>query len=44
VALRFWQGQSYDEIAQRLDISANMVKKYLSQALVHCRRRMQRLG
>jgi RNA polymerase sigma-70 factor (ECF subfamily) len=44
VALRFWQGQSYDEIAQRLDISSNMVKKYLSQALVHCRRRMQRLG
>jgi RNA polymerase sigma-70 factor (ECF subfamily) len=44
VALRFWQSQSYDEIAQRLDISTNMVKKYLSQALVHCRRRMQRLG
>ncbi len=44
VALRFWQEQSYEEIAQRLDISTNMVKKYLSQALVHCRRRMQRLG
>lgn len=44
VALRFWQGQSYEEIGQRLGISTNMVKKYLSQALVHCRRRMQRLG
>jgi RNA polymerase sigma-70 factor (ECF subfamily) len=44
VALRYWQGQSYEEIAQQLDISANMVKKYLSQALVHCRRRMQTLG
>jgi RNA polymerase sigma factor (sigma-70 family) len=44
VALRFWQEQSYEDIAQQLGISTNMVKKYLSQALVHCRRRMQRLG
>jgi DNA-directed RNA polymerase specialized sigma24 family protein len=31
---------SYEEIAQKLDISVNMVKKYLVHALVHCRRRM----
>jgi len=44
VELKFWQGLSYEEIAQRLEISTNMVKKYLTQALVHCRRRMARLG
>jgi RNA polymerase sigma-70 factor (ECF subfamily) len=44
VALQYWHGLSYEEIAQRLGISSNMVKKYLSQALVHCRRRMARLG
>jgi RNA polymerase sigma-70 factor (ECF subfamily) len=44
VALQYWHGLSYEEIAQRLGISTNMVKKYLSQALVHCRRRMARLG
>jgi RNA polymerase sigma factor (sigma-70 family) len=43
VALRFWHGLSYEEIAQRLDISPHMVKKYLSHALAHCRRRMARL-
>jgi RNA polymerase sigma factor (sigma-70 family) len=44
VVLQYWHGQSYEEIAQRLGISTNMVKKYLSQALMHCRRRMARLG
>ena len=44
VVLQYWQGLSYEEIAQRLGISTHMVKKYLSQALVHCRRRMARLG
>ena len=44
VALQYWQGLSYAEIGQRLDISPHMVKKYLSRALVHCRRRMARLG
>jgi RNA polymerase sigma factor (sigma-70 family) len=44
VVLQYWHGLSYDEIAQRLGVSTNMVKKYLSQALVHCRRRMARLG
>ena len=36
-------GLRYEEIALRLGVSTNMVKKYLSQALVHCRRRMARL-
>jgi RNA polymerase sigma factor (sigma-70 family) len=44
VALQYWHGLSYEEIAQRLGVSTNMVKKYLSQALTHCRRRMGRLG
>jgi RNA polymerase sigma factor (sigma-70 family) len=43
LVLRFWQGLSYEEIAQRLDISPHTVKKNLSQALAHCRRRMGRL-
>jgi RNA polymerase sigma-70 factor (ECF subfamily) len=44
VVMQYWHGLSYEEIAQRLGISTHMVKKYLSQALVHCRRRMARLG
>lgn len=44
VVLQYWHGLSYEEIAQRLGISTHMVKKYLTQALVHCRRRMARLG
>jgi len=43
VELQYWHGLRYEEIALRLGISTNMVKKYLSQALVHCRRRMTRL-
>ena len=43
VVLQYWHGLSYQEIAQRLEISPHMVKKYLSQALVHCRRRMARM-
>ena len=44
VELQYWHGLRYEEIAMRLGISTNMVKKYLSQALAHCRRRMRRLG
>jgi RNA polymerase sigma factor (sigma-70 family) len=44
VALQYWHGMSYAEIAARLGISTHMVKKYLSQGLAHCRRRMARLG
>jgi RNA polymerase sigma factor (sigma-70 family) len=40
VVMRHWHGLSYEEIAQTLDISVNMVKKYLVHALAHCRRRM----
>lgn len=43
VVLQYWHGLSYEEIAGRLGVSTNMVKKYLSQALMHCRRRMARL-
>lgn len=44
VAMQYWQGLSYEEIGRQLDISPHMVKKYLSRALAHCRRRMARLG
>jgi RNA polymerase sigma-70 factor (ECF subfamily) len=42
--MQYWQGLSYEEIALRLGVSTHMVKKYLSQAMAHCRRRMKRLG
>jgi len=44
VALRFTEGLSYPEVAFRLGVSPQMAKKYVTQALVHCRRRMARLG
>jgi len=44
VMLQLWRGQSYAQIAEQLDISPNMVKKYLRHALEHCRRRMAHLG
>ena len=44
VVLQYRDGLSYQEIADRLNVSTNMVKKYLSQALVHCRGRMSRLA
>lgn len=43
VALQYWHGQSYEQIAQQLGVSTHMVKKYHSQALVLLRRRMGRL-
>jgi RNA polymerase sigma factor (sigma-70 family) len=44
VALQYWHGMSYAGIAAELGISERMVKRYLSQGLAHCRRRMARLG
>ena len=44
VVLQYRHGLSYAEIAKRLGISTHMVKKYVGQALGHCRRRMARLG
>jgi RNA polymerase sigma factor (sigma-70 family) len=44
VILQYRQGLTYQEIADRLEVSPHMVKKYLAQALAHCRRRMARLG
>jgi RNA polymerase sigma factor (sigma-70 family) len=34
-------GHTYNEIAQRLGVSRNMIKKYLSQALAHCRKALE---
>jgi len=44
VALRFTHELSYREIAIRLGVSPQMARKYVAQALGHCRRRMARLG
>jgi RNA polymerase sigma factor (sigma-70 family) len=44
VELHFTHGLSYREIASRLGVSPQMAKKYVAQALLHCRRRMARLG
>ena len=44
VVLHYRDGMSYPEIAGRLGVSSHMVKKYLAQSLLHCRRRMARLG
>ncbi len=40
--LQYRYGLTYQEIADRLGVSANMVKKYLAQGLGHCRRLMAR--
>jgi RNA polymerase sigma factor (sigma-70 family) len=44
LVMQYWQGLSYEEIAVRLGVSTHMVKKYLSQAMVHCRTRMGAAG
>ena len=38
--LQYRYGLTYQEIADRLGVSSNMVKKYLAQGLGHCRRHM----
>jgi RNA polymerase sigma-70 factor (ECF subfamily) len=38
--LQYRYGLTYPEIADRLGVSSNMVKKYLAQGLGHCRRLM----
>ena len=44
VILQYRDGLTYAEIGARLKVSSNMVKKYLSYALAHCRRRMRQWG
>jgi RNA polymerase sigma factor (sigma-70 family) len=44
VLLRFTHGLSYREVAIRLGVSPQMARKYVVQALTHCRRRMARMG
>jgi RNA polymerase sigma-70 factor (ECF subfamily) len=44
VVLQYRYGLSYQEIADRLEVSPHMVKKYLARALLHCRGRMGRLA
>ena len=44
VELRFTHGLSFREIAMHLGVSPQMAKKYVAQALGHCRRRMAKLG
>jgi RNA polymerase sigma factor (sigma-70 family) len=44
VVLRYRYELSVQEIAERLDVSTYMVKKYLGQGLSLCRRRMASLG
>ena len=44
VMLQYQHGWTYRQIAEQLDVSPHMVKKYLAQGLAHCRRRMSSLG
>ena len=44
IVFRYRYELSVPEIAERLEVSTHMVKKYLGQGLGHCRRRMARLG
>jgi RNA polymerase sigma factor (sigma-70 family) len=44
VVLRFTHELTYREIAVHLGVSPQMAKKYVVQALGHCRRRMARLS
>jgi RNA polymerase sigma-70 factor (ECF subfamily) len=44
VVLHYWYGLTYEQIAEKQNISTHMVKKYVTQALILGRRRMARLG
>ena len=37
-------GLTYAEIAQRLGVSSNMVKKYLQKGVAHCRAQLQEIN
>ena len=43
LVMQYRHEMSYQQIAEQLGISTNMVKKYLAQGLALCRRRMDRL-
>jgi RNA polymerase sigma-70 factor (ECF subfamily) len=38
--MQYRDGLTYQQIGEQLGVSANMVKKYLSKALGHCRQRL----
>jgi RNA polymerase sigma factor (sigma-70 family) len=38
--MQYRDGMTYQQIGEQLGVSANMVKKYLSKALSHCRQRL----
>lgn len=42
VSMRSRQGMSNREIADQLDISTEMVKKYMAKGIAHCRKRLSR--
>jgi len=44
VILQYRHGLGQREVAEQLGISTHMVKKYVAQALVHCRRRLSRFA
>jgi RNA polymerase sigma-70 factor (ECF subfamily) len=44
IVLQYVHNCTYDEIGERLNISPRMVKKYVTQALGLCRKRMRRLS
>jgi RNA polymerase sigma-70 factor (ECF subfamily) len=43
VILQYRDGLSHQDIAAQMEVSPRMVKRYLAQAMSHCRRRMARL-
>jgi RNA polymerase sigma-70 factor (ECF subfamily) len=43
VTMHYFHEMTYEEIATELEISTHMVKKYVVNALMHCRKRMAEL-